>query len=51
MEVNLKMTLEGFCEKYITPAVKRLARKILNGDPLDALELKVCDYCGIEIQQ
>ena len=51
MEANLKMTIEGFVARYILPAARELARKIINGDPLTDEEKTVCRHCGIEMFQ
>ena len=44
------MTAEEFQEKYIDPAAKQLAKKLIEGRALTLEEVKICEACGISLQ-
>ena len=40
------LTAEQFIERYITPAARELARKLVNGEPLSTDERQIIAACG-----
>lgn len=49
MDENKEIELEEFVAKYIEPAAKQLAKKLVDGDPLTSEELHMALACGVPL--